>query len=102
MVDVGEIFAANLKLLRTTNSITQTDLGEKLAVTQMTVNRWENGHTFPPPSKITEIAEIFEIEPFLLFCPNLQSPTFRKPTDSEVLLSIAKKYGLNIKIKNQG
>jgi len=100
MQDIGKIFAENLKLLRSTNNMTQIELAEKLGVTQMTVNRWEKEHTFPPPKKITEIAELYSVEPFLLFCPMLQSPTLRNPTDAEVLLSIAEKYGINIKIKH--
>lgn len=50
-----------IKKLRTTNSLTQKDLAEKLFVTAQAVSRWENNEVEPSIASLTEMAKIFNV-----------------------------------------
>ena len=44
---------ARLKL-----GLTQAELAESLNVSTVTVNKWENGRTFPKPKRLQEVADV--------------------------------------------
>ncbi len=45
--------------MRKKNRMTQTELGEKLGVSYMTVRRWETGKSKPKLDEMNKLAEIF-------------------------------------------
>ena len=50
-----------IRELRSSNSLTQKDLAEKLYVTAQAVSRWENNEVEPSITTLTEMAKIFNI-----------------------------------------
>lgn len=55
------MFATNLKALRTEANISQAKLALQLNVTQQCVSEWERGKIEPTLSYIWAIADIFDI-----------------------------------------
>ena len=47
---------------RKKNKITQSELADKLSVTNKTVSRWENGHYLPDVSFFNDLCTILDIE----------------------------------------
>lgn len=41
--------------------ITQTELAEKIGVSAVAVNKWENGHTFPSVKRLRAVANALNI-----------------------------------------
>ncbi len=54
-------FAENLKNLRKSNNLTQTDLAEKLFTSPQTISRWESGDGEPSLDMLTSLAEILDV-----------------------------------------
>lgn len=50
----------NLKEKRVSKNITQTELAERLGVSQSAVALWENGGAMPSSDKLPALAKIFE------------------------------------------
>ncbi len=51
-----------LKDLRIKANLTQSELAEKLEVTQQTVSQWESGNAKPPIDTIVRIAKVLEVD----------------------------------------
>lgn len=49
----------SIKILRMERNLKQTDLAEKLGVTQGTVSYWESDGVFPPSRFLPKLASIF-------------------------------------------
>lgn len=54
-------FGERLKQLRTSEGLTQKELGEKLNVTAQAVSRWENADVEPSLSMLTTIGNLFNV-----------------------------------------
>jgi len=54
-------FGENIKHLRKINNLTQTQLGKKLNVAQVTVSAWEKGLKMPEITTIVKIIKMFDI-----------------------------------------
>jgi len=54
-------FAKKLKQLRTSEGLTQKQLGERLNVTAQAVSRWENGEVEPSLSMLTTMGKLFNV-----------------------------------------
>lgn len=55
MVKMGSFLAE----LRKEHNLTQTELGEKLGVSNKTVSRWETGTYMPPVEMLAELSDIY-------------------------------------------
>ena len=53
-------FSENLKLLRQSRKISQTELGKMLGVDQRTVSGWEHGVSEPSFSVLAKLCDIFD------------------------------------------
>lgn len=53
--------AANIKELRTQAGLTQAELGEKIAYSDKTVSKWENGSSVPDITALCALAEVFNV-----------------------------------------
>lgn len=51
-----------LRELRSEKNITQSDLAERLGVSNRSVSRWENGTTMPDFDLLMELAEYYQVE----------------------------------------
>lgn len=51
----------NLRLLRKTEGIDQTELAKKLNITVKTVSHWETGYTEPSIAQLIQLADIFSV-----------------------------------------
>ena len=54
-------FPKNLKELRLTNNMTQTQVAEKLKTTQRKVSYWASGKIEPDLDTLISIAELFDV-----------------------------------------
>lgn len=50
-----------LKQLRSENSMTQEQLGERIGVSNKTISRWETGNYMPPVECLCLLSDIYEI-----------------------------------------
>ena len=56
-------FKENLRFLRYTNGMSQNDLAEKLGYKSFTtIQKWEDGTSFPKVENLNRLAEIFNVE----------------------------------------
>ncbi len=53
--------AENIKRLRESKNITQSELADVLSVTPQSVSRWEKGQAYPDIEKLPQIANYFEV-----------------------------------------
>lgn len=56
-----------LKLLRVNKGFNQNELGEKIGVSQTTISAWEQGKSKPNARNIYKLAEIYAVEPTVIF-----------------------------------
>lgn len=56
-----------LKLLRVNKGLNQNELGEKIGVSQTTISAWEQGKSKPSARNIYKLAEIYAVEPTVIF-----------------------------------
>ena len=56
-IKIGE----NIKELRTSRGITQSELADNLFVTPQTVSRWENGQSYPDIEQLPLLAAYFDV-----------------------------------------
>ncbi|MBE6632537.1 MAG: helix-turn-helix transcriptional regulator [Ruminococcaceae bacterium] len=61
MRDIKNIVAKNITELRTSNNMTQIELGEKLNYSDKTISKWERAESSPDISVLVEIAELFGV-----------------------------------------
>lgn len=66
--------AQNIKALRTKANETQKDLAQFLAVSEMTISRYESGDNEPDLSKLVVIAEHFDVTVDDLLLTKLEEP----------------------------
>ncbi|WRS27253.1 helix-turn-helix transcriptional regulator [Oscillospiraceae bacterium MB08-C2-2] len=57
------MLGTKIKQLRIEKGLSQTELGEKLQVTQQSVAKWEKGSAQPNMEMITRLCGIFEVDP---------------------------------------
>ena len=62
-LDINVIFSQKIRKLVDQSGLTRAAFGEKVGVTETTVQRWIKGENSPKLSKINEIADIFNIHP---------------------------------------
>ncbi len=67
MKDDAKKLGENLKKIRTSKNITQTEFAEKLGVDKSFVSNIENGKTNPTLSTITSLAKVLKISTNELF-----------------------------------
>lgn len=55
------MFSVQLKQLRRSRNMSQSELAERLSVSQQTVAKWESGQVFPKLPMLTRLSQIFGI-----------------------------------------
>lgn len=60
-MDTKNRFKENLKFLRKTRELKQSELAEHLKISEKTVSHWETGYTEPSISQLLQLAEFFEV-----------------------------------------
>lgn len=85
---------------RKKKKLTQSELAEKLGVTDKTVSRWENGHYLPDVSLFNEVCEILDIEVTELLKGEKMNKMEKKDVEETIdkIVDISKK---EIKKKNK-
>lgn len=63
-------FCENLKMFLTTNRMTNTELGKRLGVSEVSVSRWVSGERNPRAGMIDKMCEIFHCSHNDLLAPN--------------------------------
>ncbi|HFU4122316.1 TPA: helix-turn-helix domain-containing protein [Streptococcus suis] len=53
--------AQQIRVLRTTNNLSQDELAEKLYISRQAVSKWENGEATSDIDKLVQLAEIFGV-----------------------------------------
>ena len=61
------ITGLTIKKLREKNKLTQSDLADKLSVSDKAISKWETGHGYPDITLIEDIAKIFNVSITELF-----------------------------------
>lgn len=85
----------NLRLIRLTRKMSQSDLGEHLGLTFQQVQKYEKGTNRIPTSRLHKIAEIFEVD-VDYFSPPKSANGASVPEVSEVARFMASKEGITI------
>lgn len=63
-------FPEKLKELRTSNGLSQIELGEILNIHSMSVSRWERAEAMPPVKTVIKLAMLFSVSTDELLCVN--------------------------------
>ena len=72
------MFSERFKQLRREREMTQAETAGRFNVTQQAVAKWEAGRSFPEPSLLSRIAELFEVSvDYLLGTKSLSPSPFR-------------------------
>lgn len=87
-VDIGggnieKNIADNIKALRLQAGLKQSELGDKIAYSDKTISKWENGSSVPDISALCSIADVFHLTVDDLVKPDA-SAKFVTLTDNEV------------------
>ncbi|MCP3763860.1 helix-turn-helix transcriptional regulator [Domibacillus sp. A3M-37] len=73
-----------LKELRTSNKLTQEELGKRVNVTKVSVSGYENGNRTPDTDTLQKIADFFEVTTdYLLGRSNVKKPASPNTSDDE-------------------
>lgn len=70
----SEILASKIVLLRSQKKITQAQLANLMDVTEITVNRWENGVSLPRLQQIFKLSELSGHPVSWFFCETCREP----------------------------
>ena len=82
--------------LRHEKGLTQTELGEKIGVTNKTISRWENGNYMPDISLITTLCVELGISANELLCAqHLKDSEFKEQADDNLMETLS--YVKNMK-----
>lgn len=57
----------NLKVLRVSKGLSQTELSEKTGISQTTISSWESGKSSPSIKNICKLANFYAVEPTVIF-----------------------------------
>lgn len=76
-------FSQNVRLLRKSKKLTQTELGDQLNVTYTAVVAYEKGKAFPKFEIVLKIAEIFQVNVHDLIYKDLSDPNYRATTAAD-------------------
>lgn len=77
-----------LKQLRNERKLTQTELAEKLGVTNRSISRWENGVTMPDFDLVIELAKYYAVEVMEILDGERKGNDMDKKTE-ELMLKVA-------------
>lgn len=55
------MFAANLKALRKSYKLSQSELAERVGTSQRNISYWENGTTQPDIDTLVRLADVFDV-----------------------------------------
>lgn len=55
------MFSSNLKKLRLENKMTQKELGQRLKVSDKTINHWENKYLEPDIETLRDLKNLFNV-----------------------------------------
>ena len=80
--DIEKNIAKNIKGLRVSAGLKQSELGDKIAYSDKTVSKWENGSSVPDITALCSLAKVFHITVDDLVKPNAQAK-FATIKDSE-------------------
>lgn len=67
LIDIPKLFGENLKKIRKQKNLTQSELAEKLDVTQKHLSVIETGTQFASATLISKIAHVLDVTPSELF-----------------------------------
>ena len=67
LTEIQKKLIFNLRVLRNSKNLSQSELADKLSISKEYLNRIENGHAFPSPALLDKICILFEIKPAELF-----------------------------------
>jgi len=79
------ILAIKLKEYRTDNNLTQSDLAEKLDVSDKTISKWELGETYPSKKNMLKLSDVLGI--------SLETLLLEEQADDTNELKLSIKYG---------
>lgn len=86
--------------LRKEKQMTQTELGEKLGVTNKTVSRWENGNYMPDIGLLQPLCEILGITVNeLISGKHMPEEEFRQSADNNLVESLQKNRAIRRDMK---
>jgi len=80
------ILAIKLKEYRTDNNLTQSDLAEKLDVSDKTISKWELGETYPSKKNMLKLSDVLGI--------SLETLLLEEQADDTNELKLSIKYGV--------
>jgi len=80
------ILAIKLKEYRTDNNLTQSDLAEKLDVSDKTISKWELGETYPSKKNMLKLSDVLGI--------SLETLLLEEQSDDTNELKLSIKYGV--------
>lgn len=80
------ILAIKLKEYRTNNNLTQSDLAEKLDVSDKTISKWELGETYPSKRNMLKLSETLGV--------SLETLLLEEQADGTSELELSIKYGV--------
>lgn len=78
MENINLIIGTNIKELRKTNKLTQSELAEKLNYSNKAISRWESGEVIPDVLTLNRICEVFNIPLSQIFEENVTEKKVRK------------------------
>lgn len=78
MENINIVIGNNIKELRKTHKLTQSDLAQKLNYSNKAISRWESGEIIPDVMTLNKICEIFEIPITQIFEANLSKKQITK------------------------
>ena len=95
MDNLKQLFIHNLKAARQRKRLTQAELAERAELSTGFIGDIETGRTSPSFQTIEIIAEILEIEPYMLFLPEEMTKNFSRyqvQTILEEVREVLEKY----------
>lgn len=95
MIKMGNFLAA----LRKEQGLTQTELGEKLGISNKTVSRWETGTYMPPVEMLQELSLLYGVTINELVSGERLAPEAYQKKAEENILAVLKSSAFTLKDK---